>query len=330
VEGDFLVVLVVAVALGFDFTNGFHDTANAVATSISTRALSPRLAVAIASVANLVGALVTTAVASTVGKGIIDTGLATTKTVLAALIGAIAWNLLTWWLGLPSSSSHALIGGLIGAAIAQSGTEGVQWHGVTHKVVIPALLAPTIAFAAGFLVLIVIFWLFQRMSSGAANRTFRLGQLGSGTFLAYTHGSNDAQKTMGVIALALFSNGSIDHFYIPTWVKITAGLAIAAGTYVGGWRIMRTLGQRLYKIEPAAGFSAQVTAGAVIDVATRLGYPLSTTHVISGGVLGAGSTKSLSAVRWGIAGNIVVAWFLTIPAAALVAAAFYWPVEAIF
>ena len=239
-EGDLLVVLVVAVALGFDFTNGFHDTANAVATSISTRALSPRLAVAIASVANLVGALVTTAVASTVGKGIIDTGLATTKTVLAALIGAIAWNLLTWWLGLPSSSSHALIGGLIGAAIAQSGTEGVQWHGVAHKVVIPAFLAPTIAFAAGFLVLVVIFWLFQRMSSGAANRTFRLGQLGSGTFLAYTHGSNDAQKTMGVIALALFSNGSIDHFYIPTWVKITAGVAIAAGTYVGGWRIMRT------------------------------------------------------------------------------------------
>jgi PiT family inorganic phosphate transporter len=327
---DALLVVVVVVALGFDFTNGFHDTANAVATSISTRALPPRTAVAVASVANLVGAFVTTAVASTVGQGIIDTGLATTKTVLAALIGAITWNLLTWWLGLPSSSSHALIGGLIGAAMAQSGADGVQWHGVAHKVVIPAFLAPTIAFAAAFVLLVLLYWIFQRLSSGTANRGFRLGQLASGTFVAYTHGANDAQKTMGVIALALFANGSIDHFYIPDWVKVSAGVAIAAGTYAGGWRIMRTLGQRLYKIEPAAGFSAQLTAGAVIDVATRLGYPLSTTHVISGAVLGAGATKSVSAVRWGIAGNIVAAWFLTLPAAALVAAVFYWPVEAIF
>ena len=329
-EISVIIVVVIVTALAFDFTNGFHDTANAVATSIATGALKPRTAVLIAGVLNLVGAFLSVQVAKTISSGLVDDTKITPTVIFAGLVGAIVWNLLTWLVGLPSSSSHALIGGLIGAAIAQSGTAGVQWHGVTHKVVIPAFLAPTIAFAAGFLVLIVIFWLFQRMSSGAANRTFRLGQLGSGTFLAYTHGSNDAQKTMGVIALALFSNGSIDHFYIPTWVKITAGLAIAAGTYVGGWRIMRTLGQRLYKIEPAAGFSAQVTAGAVIDVATRLGYPLSTTHVISGGVLGAGSTKSLSAVRWGIAGNIITAWFLTIPAAALVAAAFYWPVEAIF
>jgi PiT family inorganic phosphate transporter len=329
VEGVLLVVVIV-VALGFDFTNGFHDTANAVATSISTRALSPRVAVAVASVANLVGAFVTTAVAKTVGKGIIDTGLATEKTVLAAVIGAIAWNLLTWWLGLPSSSSHALIGGLVGAAMAQSWTTGVQWHGLAHKVVIPALVAPTLAFGVAWILLVVIYWLFQRVSSGTANRGFRLGQLASGTFVAYTHGANDAQKTMGVIALALFAHGTIHHFYIPIWVKVAAGLAIAAGTYVGGWRIMRTLGQRLYKMEPAAGFSAQVSAGAVIDVATRFGYPLSTTHVISGAVLGAGSTKGVSAVRWGIAGNIVVAWLLTIPAAALVAAAFYWPVEGIF
>ncbi|HZQ66862.1 MAG TPA: anion permease [Gaiellaceae bacterium] len=329
-EGDILLVVAIAVALGFDFTNGFHDTANAVATSISTRALSPRTAVAVASVANLVGAFVTTAVAKTVGKGIVDTGLANTRTVLAALIGAIAWNLLTWWLGLPSSSSHALIGGLVGAAMAQSWTDGVQWHGLAHKVVIPAFLAPTIAFGCGFVVLIAIYWIFQRLPFHAVNRGFRLGQLASGTFVAYTHGANDAQKTMGVIALALFANGSIDHFYIPTWVKIAAGLAIASGTYVGGWRIMRTLGQRLYKMEPAAGFSAQVSAGAVIDIATRLGYPLSTTHVISGAVLGAGSTRRLSAVRWGLAGNIVVAWFLTIPAAAVVAAAFYWPVQGIF
>jgi inorganic phosphate transporter, PiT family len=329
-SGDVLLVVVVVFSLGFDFTNGFHDTANAVATSVSTRALSPRTAVAVASVANLVGAFVTTAVAKTVGKGIIDTGLATEKTVLAAVIGAIVWNLLTWRLGLPSSSSHALIGGLIGAAVAQSGLSGVQWHGVVHNVIIPALVAPVLAFAAAFVLLIVIYWLFQRMSSSNANRTFRVGQLFSGTFVAYTHGANDAQKTMGVIALALFANGSIDHFYIPTWVKVSAGLAIAAGTYVGGWRIMRTLGQRLYKMEPAAGFASQATAGAVIDVATRLGYPLSTTHVISGAVLGSGSTKGFSAVRWGIAGNIVVAWILTLPAAALVAAVCYWPIEAIF
>ena len=329
-ESDVLLVVAIVFALGFDFTNGFHDTANAVATSISTRALSPRMAVAVASAANLVGAFVTTAVAKTVGKGIIDTGLANTHTVLAAVIGAIAWNLFTWWLGLPSSSSHALIGGLVGAAMAQSWTKGVQWHGLAHKVLIPAFMAPTIAFGCGFVLLIVIYWVFQRVAVDTANRGLRLGQLASGTFVAYTHGANDAQKTMGVIALALYANGSIDEFYIPTWVKIAAGVAIAAGTYAGGWRIMRTLGQRLYKMEPAAGFSAQVSAGAVIDIATRLGYPLSTTHVISGAVLGAGSTKGFSAVRWGIAGNIVVAWFLTIPAAALVAAAFYWPIQGIF
>jgi PiT family inorganic phosphate transporter len=316
-----LIVIVVIVALAFDFTNGFHDTANAIATSVSTRALSPRLAVIVAAAANLAGAFVTTAVAKNVGSGIIDTALTTTVVVLAALLGAIAWNLLTWWLGLPSSSSHALIGGLVGAALAKSGSEGVQWDGLLHKVVIPALVAPPIAFASAFALLIAIFWIFVRVTPGLAKRGFRLGQLASGTFVAFAHGANDAQKTMGVIALALFAYGSIDTFYIPTWVKVSAGLAIAAGTYAGGWRIMRTLGQRLYKIEPPAGFSAQATAGATIYVATHLGYPLSTTHVISGAVLGAGSTRRASAVRWGIAGNIVVAWVLTLPAAALMAAA---------
>jgi PiT family inorganic phosphate transporter len=286
--------------------------------------------VLIASIANLAGAFVTTAVATTVGKGIIDTNLATTKTVLAALVGAIAWNLLTWWLGLPSSSSHALIGGLIGAALVQSGLDGVEWHDIAHKVVIPAVIAPAIAFAAAFALLLAIYWIFRWMTPGIANRTFRLGQLGSGTWVAFTHGSNDAQKTMGVIALALFTHGSIDHFYIPTWVKVSAGLAIAAGTYVGGWRIMRTVGQRIYSIQPASGFAAQATAGSTIYLATHLGYPLSTTHVVSGGVIGAGATQRLSAVRWGVAGNIVVAWVLTIPAAALVAALIYWPVEGLF
>jgi len=325
-----LLWVVVVFALGFDFTNGFHDTANAVATSVSTRALSPRAAVLVASVANLAGAFVTTAVAKTVGQGIIDTNLATEKTVLAALIGAIAWNLLTWRLGLPSSSSHALIGGLIGAALVQSGSEGVEWHGVVHKVLLPGIASPVIGFAGAFLLLLLIFWLFVRVTPGVANRGFRLGQLGSGTWVAFTHGANDAQKTMGVIALALFEAGKIDHFYIPTWVIVASGLAIGAGTYVGGWRIMRTLGQRIFSMDPATGFAAQVSGGTTIYLATHFGYPVSTTHVVSGSVLGAGSTKRLSAVRWGIAGNIVFAWLLTIPAAALVAAAFYWPVEGIF
>ncbi len=328
---DVLLVVVVVVALGFDFTNGFHDTANAVATSVSTRALGPRTAVAIAAAANLAGAFVTTAVAKTVGKGIIDTDLATTKVVLAAVIGAIVWNLITWWRGLPSSSSHALIGGLIGAAMAKSWTDGVLWHGLAHKVAFPALVAPSIAFGSALVLLLAIFWIFVRVTPGVANRGFRLGQIASGTWVSFTHGANDAQKTMGVITLALVASHHQAEFdHIPAWVIVAAGLAIAAGTYAGGWRIMRTLGQRLYTIEPPAGFAAQTTAGVTIYLATHFGYPLSTTHVISGSVLGAGATKSLSAVRWGVAGNIVAAWILTIPASALVAAACYWPVVGIF
>ena len=325
-----LLIVVIAIGLAFDFTNGFHDTANYVATWVGTRAMSPRAAVLVSAVANLAGAFVTTAVAKTVGQGIIDTNLATEKTLLAALFGAIAWNLFTWRLGLPSSSSHALIGGLIGAALVQSGSEGVEWHGVVHKVLLPGIASPVIGFAGAFLLLLLIFWLFVRVTPGVANRGFRLGQLGSGTWVAFTHGANDAQKTMGVIALALFEAHKIDHFYIPTWVIVASGLAIGAGTYVGGWRIMRTLGQRIFSMDPATGFAAQVSGGTTIYLATHFGYPVSTTHVVSGSVLGAGSTKRLSAVRWGIAGNIVFAWLLTIPAAALVAAAFYWPVEGIF
>jgi PiT family inorganic phosphate transporter len=328
---DVLLVVVVVVALGFDFTNGFHDTANAVATSVSTRALSPRLAVLVAAVANLAGAFVTTAVAKTVGKGIIDSGLADVQTVLAALVGAITWNLITWRRGLPSSSSHALIGGLVGAALVQSGTEGVEWHGLVHNVAIPGLAAPVIAFASAFGLLLAIYWFFVWLTPGVANRTFRLGQLASGTWVAFTHGANDAQKTMGVITLALVTSGHQAKFdHIPTWVIVAAGLAIGAGTYVGGWRIMRTLGQRVFSMEPASGFAAQTTAGVTIYLATHFGYPLSTTHVIAGSVMGAGATRRLSAVRWGVAGTIVFAWVLTIPAAALVAALCYWPVVGIF
>src|SRR5947209_1423819 len=329
---DVLLVDIVAIALGFDFTNGFHDTANAIATSVGTRAVTPRMAVLIASVANLAGAFVTTAVAKNVAKGLIDANLATQQTLLAALFGAITWNLLTWWFGLPSSSSHALIGGLVGAALVQSGEKGVLWHGLAHKVVIPALAAPAIAFAGAFLLLLFIYWGFVWLHPGIASRGFRLGQLATGTWVAFTHGANDAQKTMGIIALALVlhRHGDIADLTIPTWVKVAAGLAIGLGTYAGGWRIIRTLGQRVFRMEPESGFAAQAAAGTTIYLATKYGYPLSTTHVVSGAVLGAGATKRLSAVRWGIAGNIVVAWVLTLPAAAAVAAAFYWPIQGVF
>jgi PiT family inorganic phosphate transporter len=325
-----LLVLVIAVGLAFDFTNGFHDTANYVATWVGTRALSPRWAVLVSAAANLAGAFVTTAVAKTVGSGLISTGLATDRTVLAALLGAIAWNLLTWWAGLPSSSTHALIGGLVGAALVQSGSRGVEWSGIWQKVILPGAASPVIGFAGAFALLVVIYRLFHRLTPGVANRGFRLGQLLSGTWVAFTHGANDAQKTMGVIALALFTHGSIASFYIPTWVKVAAALTIGAGTYAGGWRIIRTLSQRIYGMQPEHGFAAQIAAGSTLYVGTHFGFPISTTHVVSGSVMGAGATRRVSAVRWGVAGNIVFAWLLTMPAAGLVAAALYFPVRWIF
>jgi inorganic phosphate transporter, PiT family len=327
----FLLVVVIAVALAFDFTNGFHDTANYVATWVGTRALSPRLAVLISAVANLAGAFVTTAVAKTLATGIIDLGLATEQTYLAALLGAIAWNLITWRLGLPSSSTHALIGGLVGAALVQSGTSGVEWSGVWQKVILPGLTSPVIGFVGAFLLVVLIYRLLHRLTPGIAYRGFRGGQLFSGTWLAFTHGANDAQKTMGVIAAALYiHSGSQGDLTIPNWVKIAAGLTIAAGTYFGGWRIIRTLGQRIYGMQPEHGFASQLAAGTTLWLGTRNGFPISTTHVVSGAVLGAGSTRRLSAVKWGVAGNIVFAWILTLPAAAIVAAAMYYPVSWVF
>jgi inorganic phosphate transporter, PiT family len=325
-----LLIVVIAIGLAFDFTNGFHDTANYVATWVGTRAMSPRAAVLVSAVANLAGAFVTTAVAKTVGKGLIDTNLVTNQVLLAALLGAIAWNLMTWWLGLPSSSTHALVGGLCGAALVQAGTKGVLWHGLWEKVIIPAAASPLIGFAGAFVLVVLIYRLFFRASPGMANRGFRYGQLVSGTWVAFTHGANDAQKTMGVIALALYTHGSISTFYIPTWVKVVAALTIGAGTYVGGWRIIRTLGQRIYKMAPEHGFAAQVAAGSTLYLGTHYGFPISTTHVVTGSVMGAGATRRLSAVRWGVAGNIVFAWLLTIPAAGLVAAGLYYPVHWIF
>jgi inorganic phosphate transporter, PiT family len=325
-----LLIVVVAVGIAFDFTNGFHDTANYVATWVGTRAISPRPAVLISAAANLAGAFVTTAVAKTIGQGLIDTRLISNQVLLAALLGAISWNLLTWWLGLPSSSTHALVGGMCGAALVKAGTKGVLWHGLWEKVIIPAAASPIIGFAGAFVLVVLIYRLFFRASPGVANRGFRYGQLVSGTWVAFTHGANDAQKTMGVIALALSIHGSISSFYIPTWVKVVAALTIGAGTYVGGWRIVRTLGQRIYKMAPEHGFAAQVSAGTTLYLGTHFGFPISTTHVVSGSVMGAGATRRFSAVRWGVAGNIVFAWLLTLPAAALVAAALYYPVNWIF
>jgi inorganic phosphate transporter, PiT family len=325
-----LLIVVIAIGLAFDFTNGFHDTANYVATWVGTRAMSPRAAVLVSAVANLAGAFVTTAVAKTVGKGLIDTNLVTNQVLLAALLGAIAWNLLTWWFGLPSSSTHALVGGLCGAALVKAGSKGVLWHGLWEKVIIPAAASPVIGFLGAFVLVVLIYRLFFQASPGMANRGFRYGQLVSGTWVAFSHGANDAQKTMGVIALALYTHGSISSFYIPTWVKIVAALTIGAGTYVGGWRIIRTLGQRIYKMAPEHGFAAQIAAGSTLYLGTHYGFPISTTHVVTGSVMGAGATRRLSAVRWGVAGNIVFAWLLTLPAAGLVAAALYYPVHWIF
>jgi len=325
-----LLVIVIAVGLLFDFTNGFHDTANYVATWVGTRALSPRMAVLVSAAANLAGAFVTTAVAKTVGKGIIDSGLANEKTVLAALLGAIVWNLFTWRLGLPSSSTHALIGGLVGAALVQSGSKGVAWHGVWEKVIVPGAVSPAIGFAGAFLLMVIIYRVFFSAPPGVAHRGFRYGQLISGTWVAFTHGANDAQKTMGVIALALYTHGTIHTFYIPTWVKITAGLTIAAGTYSGGWRIIRTLGQRIYKMAPEHGFAAQISAGTTLYLGTHFGFPISTTHVVTGSVMGAGAVRGVSAVRWGIAGNILAAWLLTLPAAGIMSALLFFPVRWIF
>lgn len=323
--GDLVLVIVVATALAFDFTNGFHDTANAVATSVGTRALPPRVAVGLAAILNFVGAFISLEVAATIGSGIVETGAVTTTVIFAALVGAIAWNLITWWFGLPSSSSHALIGGVIGAGVAAAGTGAVQVQKVVDKVLIPGLVAPLLAFVAAGLAILVAYAVAGRRRPGPVVRGFRGGQLVSSSLFALAHGTNDAQKTMGVITLALIANGNLsaESFEVPTWVVVSSATAIALGTYSGGWRIIRTMGTRIIKMDPAQGFSAQASGAAVLFSATSLGYPLSTTHVISGSVMGAGAAKSLSAVRWGVAGNIVVAWILTLPAAAAIAAAAY-------
>ena len=321
-----LVVAVIVIALAFDYTNGFHDAANAIATSVSTRALTPRVALLMAAVMNFLGAFLGTEVADTVGKGIITApaGKHGLVIVIAALIGAITWNLITWYFGLPSSSSHALIGGLVGAGLASASV--VLWSGILDKVVIPMVMSPAIGFLAAFGVMTGILWIFRRSHPGKVNRGFRLAQSLSAAAMALGHGLQDAQKTMGVIFLALLSTGHADPGdEIPTWVKIAAATAISLGTYSGGWRIMRTLGRRIIHLDPARGFASEAVAASVLYVmAIGLHAPVSTTHTITSAVMGAGATKRLSAVRWGVAKGIITAWVLTIPAAGVVAALIYF------
>jgi inorganic phosphate transporter, PiT family len=323
-SSDVILVIVVGTALAFDFTNGFHDTANVVATSISTRAASPQVAVAFAALLNFAGAFISISVAATVANDVVDAGAITPTVVFAGLIGAIAWNLITWYYGLPSSSSHALIGGVVGSAVVAAGFDAVLADGVVGKVLIPAVVAPLLAFAVAGIAIGLVYRIVGNQRPGTVTRGFRYGQIVSGGMLALAHGTNDAQKTMGVITLALIANGTLATGADPPfWVIASAATAIALGTYSGGWRIIRTTGTRIIKMDAAQGFAAQGAGATVILASTHYGFPLSTTHVINGGVMGAGAGKRLSAVRWGVAGNIFVAWLLTLPAAAAIGAVTY-------
>jgi inorganic phosphate transporter, PiT family len=312
-----LVVLAAIIALGlaFDFVNGFHDTANAIATSVATRVLSPGQAVSMAAVLNVVGALTGTAVASTVGRGIVPPAVATQQLVAAALISAIAWNLFTWWLAIPSSSSHALIFSIVGAGIAAAGVESIQIAGIT-KTLQGLVFSPVLGFLGALLLLTALLWIFARSRPLRVTRIFGRLQIVSAAYMAYSHGSNDAQKTMGVLTMAVASyyGWSGDEWQVPIWIILAAATAMGLGTALGGWRIVRTMGLRVVELRPIDGFVAETAAATVIEVASRLGIPVSTTHVISSAILGVGSTRSLSAVRWGIAGRIVSAWVITIPA----------------
>src|SRR5436305_1041344 len=326
-HSDVILVLVVGSALPFDITNGFRDTANVVAPSISTRALPPRIAIGMASLLNFAGAFISLAVAATVAKGIVDPSVVAPEPaiVFSGLIGAISWNVVTWYYGLPSSSSHALIGGVVGAAFAANGSSGVMGDGLVGKVMVPAIVAPILAFVVAGMGILICYRIVGRLRPGPVGDGFRLGQVLSGGMLALAHGTNDAQKTMGVIVLALVSHGDIspNHIYVPNWVVVSAASAIALGTYAGGWRIIKTMGSRIIKMDPAQGFAAQGSGAAVILAASHVGFPLSTTHVISGGVMGAGAARRLSAVRWGVAGNIAIAWVLTLPMAGATGAVVY-------
>ena len=320
-----LVVLIIFIALVFDYTNGFHDAANAIATTVATKALSARQALTMAAVGNLIGAFISEGVAKTVGKGVIDveTSNAGLVVVIAALLGAIAWNLLTWWKGLPSSSSHALIGGLVGAALAAS--QVVHWDGVKTKVLIPMVISPVVGMTAAFLLTVLLQWVFRNAKKSRTGKGFRITQIFAAGTMSVGHGLQDAQKTMGVMTLALVVGGMHEGETIPSWVKIAAALAISLGTYAGGWRIMKTLGKRMIEMDPIRGLASQSVASFVLFyMAIHLKAPISTTHTITSSIIGAGATRGPKWVRWRVVSNIVTAWVLTLPAAALCAAIFYY------
>jgi len=311
-----IVILVVLFALVFEFINGFHDTANAIATAVYTKALTPRRAIALAAVMNLAGAMVSEKVAGTISKGLVDVVLEQ-YVILAALIGAILWNLFTWWRGIPSSSSHALIGSLIGAVMVYTMTaEHIIWSGVVNKVIIPLFTSPFLGLFIGFICMKIIYKAFGRWSPHKVNRVFSKLQVISSAFVAFSHGNNDAQKTMGIITLALVTCGVLSkEDGVPLWVKIACAVVMAAGTSVGGWKVMKTMGSGVTKIEPASGFAAQTSSAIVIELMTFLGAPVSTTQVITTSIMGTGTARRVSAVRWGVAGNIITAWVVTLPAA---------------
>ncbi|MGH2402189.1 MAG: inorganic phosphate transporter [Candidatus Limnocylindria bacterium] len=323
-EGFTLTLLVVlGLAIAFDYINGFHDTANAIATSVSTRALKPGWAIAMSAVANFAGALTGLEVARTVGSGLIDTNVESQSVIAAALVGAIVWNLITWRLGIPSSSSHALIGGLLGAAVVSAGIGAWQIDGIVGKVLVPLVGSPIVGFTIGLLLMGLIFNLFRRAHPARLNGAFRRLQVLSAAWMAFSHGSNDAQKTMGIMTLALVTAGVIPEFRVPLWVILAAATAISLGTAAGGWRIIKTMGSRVVKLDPVHGFAAETTAATVIFTASQFGMPVSTTHVISSAIMGVGSSDRLKTVRWGVARSIATAWVLTLPASGLAAAIAY-------
>ncbi len=315
-----MLLAVLILAVGFDYINGFHDTANAIATSVATRALRPQHALLMAAAFNFIGAFAGTAVAKTIGAGLVDEQTTTQVVVAAALLGAIVWNLITWWLALPSSSSHALIGGLIGATIAATGAGSLKIDGLVNKVLVPLVTSPVVGFIIGLVLMVILTWVFRRADRKPLAKTFRRLQVFSAGYMAFAHGSNDAQKTMGIITLALFSAGVIQTNDVPVWVILVAASALSLGTAVGGWKIMNTMGQRVVELEPIHGFAAETTAASVLIVTAHLGMPVSTTHVISSAIMGVGSSRGVRGVRWGVARRILIAWVLTIPAAGAVGA----------
>ena len=318
-----LLIAVIVIALIFEYINGFHDSANAIATVVSTKVLTARQAILYAGVLNVVGAFMGTHVASTIGQGIIDTGSVTQGVILCALLAAIIWNLITWYYGIPSSSSHALIGGLIGAALSKAGYQVVHFEGVTKKVLLPMVTSPLIGFAIGFACMVVILWICRRANPNSVNRYFKKLQILSAGVMALSHGSNDAQKTMGIITMALVSYHALDSFVVPAWVILSCAVTMGLGTMAGGWRIIRTMGSKMIKLKPVHGFAAETSAAAVILTASHFGIPVSTTHIISTSIMGVGSTRGAHALKWGIVGNIVMAWVLTIPICMVIAAILY-------